>query len=189
MIVAAVLNGWSASTRKEQTRTHALVEELLKDTNVPYTLLGLKAMFIQGRSRRVRDFIIENDSPQNALLCVGKSLGARNMVREVLNKLPLLFYRKTFLGTIDPNWPELWDLTPNLNRHILMLTRHMTEAANVYFVSQNPYKQAGAMLGAKNDTPVLNIPVNDCDHFTIVQHHETRRMLETLVLRAAEAGC
>jgi hypothetical protein len=189
MIVAAVLNGWAASSRKEQTRTHTLVEALLGETGVPYELLGLKAMFVNGRSRRIRQFIIEKDRSENVLLCVGKSLGARNMVLEVLNQLPRLFYVKTFLGTIDPNWPESWDITPNLNRCILKLTRPMTAAANIYFVSKDPRQQAGAMLGASGDTPVLNIPVTDCDHFSIVQHPETRKMLQALVTRAAEASC
>jgi hypothetical protein len=96
-------------------------------------------------------------------LLVGKSLGARNLVEGVLNRLKPLEYRKSALVTIDPNWPTFSDLKPNLNRQILHLQHEVGMAINVYAVLPDD-QQAGSLLSAKN---VENIPVFDYDHQTI----------------------
>lgn len=185
MIVAVVLNGWSSSSRKSKTRTNALVEELLIESEVPFELLGLKSSFFKSRSRRIREHIEALQHPERSLLCVGKSLGARNMVQLVLNKLGPLSYRRILLGTLDPNWPESWDLTPNLNGRLLHLTCKVDRASSVYHLSTKPRKQAGALLAGPAGVRVDNFPVTDCDHYSIVRHPRSRKVLRELVKDAA----
>ena len=186
MIVPVVLNGWSASTRRKRTRTHTLVDRILGETGAPHVpVLGLKSMLLYARSRRVRKHIQRYERNDRVLLCVGKSLGARNMVERVLNKMEKLQYRSVYLVTIDPNWPESWDLSPNLNGHLLRLTHPVTLAVNVYFAAQKgTTKQAGALLSTPKGVPCRNWPVTDCDHFSIVQHPKVRQVLKGVIEEA-----
>lgn len=175
MIVAAVLNGWGASMRRKETRTAALVREALDGQD--HIVLARRAMIGWARARMMRRFIRAHSSKENGLLCVGKSLGARNMVGRVLNRLEPLSYRRIALLTIDPCWPLRGDWRPNLNRHVLDLDFPVDRAVNVYSRG-GPDDQAGAMLRGNN---VTNIPLTDVDHYSIVQDDVTAEELGELV--------
>jgi hypothetical protein len=184
-LTVVVLNGWSASSRGKETRTHLLVKRELDEARANYHLLGLKAMFIHARSRRVKKFIQRHEHRDKALVCFGKSLGARNMVQRVLNTIGPLEYPEIYLMTIDPNWPESWDLTPNLNGHTLRLTRPVTRATNVYYLAPKGSRdQAGALLGSPKGVPTTNHPVKDCDHVSIVEHPKTVELVSQTIQEA-----
>lgn len=163
MLIVVVLNGWSASVRKRETRTSALVERLTRDRK--RTMLTAKASLLRSQARRCRDFILDHQERRDNLLLVGKSLGARNLIR-VLNALPRpLKYRKKALVTVDPCWPLLVDWRPNLNRTILKVVHPVELGANLVAVRPQD-KQAGAMVSGRN---IKNIPVAGVDHYSIVE--------------------
>ena len=178
MIVAAVLNGWASSVSK--TRTHHLVEELLVEHEAPFVLKGLKSSFFWSRSRELAKWIQRQESRDSRLLCVGKSLGARHMVERVLNQCFPTGYGQVRLVTIDPNWPEFWDWTPNLNRQSLKLAAPVTCAVNLY-VAGEPRQQCGARLMCTPTTECHNIIVPDCDHYSIVESPTVREVLDEII--------
>jgi len=55
------------------------------------------------RKRPARKHIERHNRPENDLLCVGKSYGARNLTR-ILLKLDSVRYRRTGLLTVDAQW-------------------------------------------------------------------------------------
>jgi hypothetical protein len=184
-LTVVVLNGWSSSSRGKKTRTHLLVKRELDRAGADYELLGLKAMFLHARARRVKRFIQEHEGSDRRLLCVGKSLGARNVVQRVLNPIYRIKYEEIHLMTIDPNWPESWDLTPNLNRCTLRLTRAVTRAANIYYAApKGSREQAGAQLVAPPGVPCVNEPVADTDHIKIVEHPLTKQFVRKAIKEA-----
>lgn len=184
-LTVVVLNGWSSSSRGEETRTHLLVKRELDRAKANYHLLGLKAMFLYARSRRVKKFIQAHEHKDKALVCFGKSLGGRNVVQRVLNTIGPLQYQEIHLMTIDPNWPESWDLTPNLNRLTLKLTRPVTRAVNVYYAAPaGSREQAGARLKAPPGVPCQNEPISDTDHIRIVEHPTTERFVRKTLQEA-----
>lgn len=185
-MIVAVLNGWGSSSRLRETRTAALVRRVTKGKVSIRGFLARRAMIGWARSRRFKRFILRREDPEETLLLVGKSLGARNMITRVLNQLPMLQYRKVALLTIDPCWPERWDWKPNLNRRVLELTHPVHRAVNVYAVLP-PDKQAGSMVGLNlsnnmlTDLIVQNVPLMHVDHHTIVQSEEVEEELCALV--------
>jgi hypothetical protein len=179
VLVVAVLNGWSSSTIARETRTSRLVRELTWGLVPNGMFLSKKSMIFFTRSRNVRRFIMKHQSPNRALLLVGKSLGGRNMVERVVNKLPPAFrcYAATALVTVDPCWPTFWDWRPNLNDETLRLKYHVDRVVNVY--AKLP---EGEQAGAKVETPrvyapATNIGLTDVDHFSIVQSPTVRSVL------------
>jgi len=185
-LVVAVANGFSASSRRKHTRTKALVERQLKELGCRYELYGKRSSFMLARSRRFRTFIKDYQGSGKALVCVGKSFGAKQMVQQVLNPIvEKLDYCGIYLVTIDPNWPASWDLTPNLNHSTLRLTKPITKAANVYFVTKGPRKQAGAILATPKGTPCRNFPLTDCDHYSIVEHAMTEHIVRAMIVEAS----
>lgn len=186
-LTVIVANGWSASSRKLGSRTKALVEHQLKVLGLQYDMLGMRSSFLLRRSRQFRRFIRDHQGSGRSLVCVGKSFGGKQIVEEVLNPInERLDYCGIYLITIDPNWPACWDLTPNLNRHTLRLTKPITAAVNVYFATKEPRKQAGAMLVTPKGTPVKNIPLADCDHYSIVQNPMTEIVIRKTLLEATK---
>lgn len=183
-LTVVVLNGWSSKCREEKTRTHRLVKRELDRAGADYELLGLRASFLYARARRVRRFILDHSGSGRVLVCVGKSLGGRNVVKRVLNHPGDLRHDKIYLLTIDPNWPETWDLTPNLNRSALRLQRPVTMAWNVYYVTPEPRTQAGARLIAPPGVPCVNEPVTDTDHIKIVGHPITEKFVRKALQEA-----
>jgi len=178
-VVVVVLNGWGSSSRRRETRTATMAREVTKGHVAEGRFLGLRAMLGWSRSRRVRRFILRHQNPHRSLLLVGKSLGARNMVSRVLNRMATpLGYRRVGLVTIDPCWPTRWDLTPNLNRAVLKLTATVDQATNFMAVLPQD-QQAGAMVHGPR---VVNVPLSGPDHFTIVQAPEVRAELERMAL-------
>ena len=177
-LVVAVLNGWGSSSRRRESRTAALVRRTISNMGVePEAIVTGRALLAWSRSRRYKRFIRHHQSYDRVLLCVGKSLGARNMVSRILNPLGDTGYKKTALLTIDPCWPIRWDLRPNLNHHTLHLSAYVDLAINVLCVLP-PAQQAGAILTGQN---VSNVPVTDHDHFSIVQSPDTKDALSSLL--------
>jgi hypothetical protein len=113
-----------------------------------------------------RRFIRQYSSPENSLLCVGKSLGARNMISFVLNEIGDLHYRRTALVTIDPCWPFVEDWKPNLNGKVLKLSYPVDMATNI-FAALPKTEQAGALVQGPSGCGVENIPLSDVDHYSI----------------------
>jgi hypothetical protein len=181
MIVCAVLNGYAASMRAEKTRTNRLVENLLKASGKQYSIVGLKALLVRSHARRLRRFVECGNYETNSLLLVGKSLGARNIVRFVLNNLGQLHYHTSFLLTIDPNWPTFWDFTPNLSHRELRVTKPITQAVNLRVDPQHPRQQCGARLVGPAFVPITDIPLGNCTHYSIVPHPRVREELEKLI--------
>jgi hypothetical protein len=176
-IVVAILNGWGASSRRKFSRTNSMVERALDAHGLRSTILPRRAHLLYSRVRKFRRFIRKNQDEAKILLCVGKSLGARNMV-VALNGLGPVKYKRAALLTIDPNWPTWTDLRPNLNRRVLHLqsaTRFKT--FNVYIVGQ-PGQQAGAMLSGPD---VQNIPILNHDHISVVRSPEVKIALFDLI--------
>lgn len=182
MIHAYVLNGYASSLRK--TRTANLVESTLEESGAEYALEAHRAMLISSRSRKVRRRIQRRADPEVALLLVGKSLGARNMVERVINRMGPVRYRGIYLVTIDPCWPACWDWTPNRNRAVLRLDRYVDDAINVQYVTSDDREQAGALLAAPRNVPLRNEFVTDADHFSVVDHPVTRHAIKTMVAKA-----
>jgi hypothetical protein len=166
MLITAVLDGYSASTRK--VKTQDIVRDRLLDAKIPFVFKGKKAMFMTFRARQMRRYIHKYDDHENTLLCVGKSFGAKTMVQGVLNKFhERLHYEKICLVTIDPNWPTNWDLTPNLNDHELRLIYPVDHAYNVYVLGA-PRQQCGARLVGPDYVKILNQPVLNYDHYDVI---------------------
>lgn len=167
MLVIAVMNGWSASSRGKHTRTSALVERLTRDQK--RVMLHRKALLFASRARMFRRFIKKHESGRNRLLLVGKSLGARNLVVHVLNKFEApLMYKRSALVTIDANWPVGFDLRPNLNKTVLELENEIDLVLN-YVAILPACQQAGALIRGEN---VFNDMVPDADHFSITKSAE-----------------
>lgn len=182
MIHAYVLNGYGSSLR--ETRTSRLVREELEEAAVDYTFEAHRAILLSSRSRKIRQRIQRLADREVALLLVGKSLGARNMVERVVNRMGPVRYRGIYLVTIDPCWPECWDLTPNLNHRTLRVERYVDAATNVQYITIDPREQAGAMLVVPKGVDVRHERVTDADHFTIVEHPATRAAIRDMVCRA-----
>jgi hypothetical protein len=176
-MIVAVLNGWGSSSRNRETRTAALVRDATDDIK-SRTMLAKRSMIGWARARRFRKFILEHQDPKQSLLCVGKSLGARNMVSRILNKLEPLEYYKTGLFTIDPCWPIKGDWKPNLNEKSLQLTHKIDKVINLYAVLPKD-QQAGSRVFGDN---VRNFPISDADHYSIVQHDLVADELGDLVI-------
>jgi len=177
MLIVAVLNGWSASVRGKETRTATLVE---RETRAHKRLfLARKATLVRARARMYRRFIRRHAMRENELLCVGKSLGARNLISYVLNEFQSMPYRKTALVTIDPCWPLLDDWTPNLNDQLLTLDFPIGMAINV-FAALPKGEQAGALVQGHPGV-VRNIPLNDVDHYSITTSKTVRESVRRSV--------
>lgn len=175
MIVAAVLNGWGASSRRRESRTAALVRDVLGDRD--HIIMARRAMFLLPRYRRFRRYIRAHQGHDNALLCVSKSLGSLYMVIHILNQLRPLVYRRIAFLSIDLNYPTWEDWRPNLNHIVVPLRHRVDSAVNIYVVGR-PRQQAGARLAGAN---VTNIAVEGYDHISIVQAAVVRESLEMLV--------
>jgi hypothetical protein len=183
MIIAANLDGYSSSSRSPDLRISTHLRFMLDDTERPYQLFTARSRMFRSKSRAARRFVRKHASPDNVLLCTGKSLGARNIVRYVLNIVGPLQYKRIYLLTVDPNWPEWWDLTPNLNDETLRLTRFVTEAINVRVISDDLRQQCGAELVGCGE--IVNYNVAGSNHQDIVNHPATLRTLARLVLEAS----
>ncbi len=180
MLITATLDGYSSSSYPY--KTHQTVASVLAVEQAQHESLGLKSWFAWAPSRKVNSFISAHAKPENDLLLVGKSLGALCMVERVINRwLALPSYRSVHLVTIDPNWPELWDWTPNLNRETLRVKRKLSSATNIYSVAIDPQQQAGAILVGEPAQGVVNIPILGVDHHTIDARPEIRETLVSLV--------
>jgi hypothetical protein len=118
-------------------------------------------------------------TPSTPLLLVGKSLGAYNLVKRVLNKCPPWWdgYKAAALVTIDPCWPIRGNWRPNLNRCLLHLEPELDYACNVYAVLPQD-QQAGAMLAGPR---VHNCPVTEYDHYSIVNAPEVTLALQMAI--------
>jgi len=169
MLIVAVMNGWSASVRRRETRTARMVREFLVGGGIEFKFLARRSMLLMSRCRKFRRYILKHNSPDNELLVVGKSLGGKNLVKGVLNELPKLKYRRTALLTLDPCWPISTDLRPNLSLRgcTLKLTHPVGCVINVYIEDPDPDAQTGARL--VGDPAILNWPLSsEYDHFSIV---------------------
>jgi hypothetical protein len=174
-LVVAVLDGWSASARREEDRISSIVREIVKYDAFEENILTKKSLLGMSRSRRFRNFILSKQGSDRSLLVVGKSLGARNIVEGVLNKLPeRLNYRKTGLITIDPCWPTWKDFTPNLNKKILHLEHNMGRAVNIMAILPSD-QQAGSMVRGSN---VRNVQLYDYTHNSITMSRDVRVEIE-----------
>ena len=178
MLIVAVMNGWSASSRRKETRTATLVREFLYGGGIEFKFLARKSMLFMSRCRKFRRYIMKHNSSENELLIVGKSLGAHNLVVGVLNELPKLRYRRTAMLTIDPCWPLLNDWKPNLNSFTLLLRKDLGLAINVYVESDDPDAQVGSRLGPASPA-IMNWPADGYDHYSIVN---SEQVFEALVM-------
>ena len=176
MIVCATLNGWSSSSRGKGNRLSTIVENDLRGRE--HVLLSRRALIGMSRTWMFRRFILRHESADNTLLLCAKSLGGRNMVKGVLNKLPELVYKRTALLTVDINWPTWSDWTPNLNRRTLHLEHKIDRTINL-FVNGEPRQQAGCQLAGPY--PVRNIGLLGYDHGSIVIAPEVRITLRALI--------
>ena len=177
MIITATLDGYSSGSY--HNKTHQAVASVLAVEQAPHESLAIKSWFAWAPSRKVSSFVNKHANETNDLLLVGKSLGALHVVERVINRwVSLPKYRGIHLVTIDPNWPELWDWTPNLNRSTLKLSRKLTSATNIYSVAIDPRQQAGALLQGQG---AVNIPILGVNHHTIDGRPEIRDMLVKLV--------
>lgn len=181
MLVVAALNGWGASSRPFKNRLTSIVQEAVEPHE--HVFLGKRAMLTGHRSRRFRRFIQRHESPENVLLAVGKSLGARNMVKEVLNPLvgKVDGYAKILVLTIDPCWPTLRDWAPNLNRRILKLRLGVTKGINVYVIGK-PNQQCGALLSG--GFGIENRGLTKYTHRSVTTSPEAHQALAELITEA-----
>jgi hypothetical protein len=181
MIIGAALSGASASLRPHSSRIATLVEMAIGDPDAPF--IGRRALLGKHRARRFRRFIRRHISPNNVLVAVGKSLGARNMVRDVLNELgpDLEDYGKVLLLTVDPCWPTWRDWAPNLNGAVLQLDAPVDHAINVYLEAL-PSQQAGSRVSR----PAENRIVRNCTHSTITTTMAVYSAIHELAIEARE---
>jgi hypothetical protein len=179
MLVTVCLDGYSTSIRPGIREV--LTNTLSRSDIVNSPIFSKKSSMFKLRSRKTRKFILEHNKSSNNLLLVGKSLGAKHLVERVINKLPPLKYRKIGLFLVDPNWPTLWDWTPNLNGRVLTVKTRVDYAINVYYLGKKR-EQAGARLCLNSDLPANNVALLDTDHQSIVNHFITRRKLYKMVL-------
>jgi hypothetical protein len=150
MIVVAILEGYSASSRSrtiidvyEQAEREA---KLLNDQ--PIVVLGEKSSILRSRSRKMRKFITQHAYPTSKLICIGKSYGAKQMIDRVINKIPFSTWKvfsETYLITVDPCWPKLWDWTPNRNADKLHSPQWINRTRNIFLFAPKRM-QAGAAL-------------------------------------------
>lgn len=179
-LVVAVLNGWGASSRRRETRTAELVRKETDGAVGEDDFLASRAMLGMPRSRKYRRFILSHQDKRKNLLIVAKSLGSHNMIKGVLNHKKLLRpldYRKIGFLSIDPCWPLWHDMRPNLNRHLIHLKRKMDRTVN-FLAIRPPDEQAGAIVRGPD---VINIPLTDVTHTSIVMAEEVRSGLFNMI--------
>jgi len=151
MIILAVLEGYSRSTSPVDLSD--MTEALLKGE--VYKRLIKKAWLGKHQVRRFVGFVQENESEENVLLLVGKSLGGRNIIR-VFNLIDVNAYKAVVLFTIDVNWPTWRDLSPNLNKISVAMNDDADMAVNVYLRTPNKRLQAGCRVDRAFNIPIVD---------------------------------
>lgn len=173
MIVLAVLEGYSRSTSPVDLSD--MVEALLKGQ--VYKRLIKKALFGDHQVKRFVKYVHENESKDNVLLLVGKSLGGRNIIR-VFNQVDVEAYKSVVLFTIDVNWPTWKDIAPNLNNYVVPLFNTPDMAVNVYLKAQKKRQQAGCRVSGAMNIQIIDSSVT---HHNIVGARAVRDNLHIAV--------
>jgi len=197
MLIIPILDGYSASIT--DTNMYDVVTQILldygKDTKHEVCYERSKIFDRKGNEKILR-FIFEHESEDNTLLCVAKSLGAKRMINNVLNRLALrknsLNYKRVYCFTIDPNWPLWYDLTPNLNNRKLTIKYPVDNFINVY-VHGKRHQQCGAKVLSKyipkNQALIVhNVPVYKYDHYSIVGSPNVRERLGVMIRKVVKDG-
>lgn len=172
-MIVVVLNGWSSSVRSSSGRISSVVSAATSE--VEKIVFSSRATLGGRQARKAKRFILKHQDKYESLLCVGKSLGAKQLICKVLNKLPALEYRKVGLFTVDPCWPLWYNWAPNLNNKSLNRPNGVTKAYNFYAVLP-PNQQAGARVAGAD-----NFPLTGVDHYSIVRSDRVRRGLQVMV--------
>lgn len=186
-IKIAHMGGWGSSSTKRQNRLLTVIEEEMKPFDGAELIFSKRAMFQRHRAKRCLRKVSFYNEPENTLITCGKSLGAWNMVRYVINRMHELNYRKIFFLSVDPNYPLLWDWTPNLNHITLRLEKYLTKAVNLYVATVDPRQQAGALLTGPCHSHIKNIPLTHADHQSVATRPEVRQQLRLMFEEAADA--
>lgn len=179
MIVTAILDGFSTSSRPFRYRLHPIILWALQDTE--HVALAKRALFAPHRARTMRRFIAKHDNYENTLLVCGKSLGGKIMIDDVINKMPRLSYKKLFILIVDANWPTCKDWTPNLNHKLLHINRPFDHAINVMNIATTPHQQAGAMIVGPCGYKLENRMIKGWSHKTIVDSPQITAAVEELI--------
>lgn len=184
MLIVANLDGYSSSSREHDLRLSTHVHKELNESAAPYRLFSRRSRICLSSSSAARDFVKRHMSPDHVLLCTGKSLGARNIVRYVLNIVGPLSYRRIYVLTVDPCWPLWWSWAPNLSCEELHLTRFVTHAINIHVIPRELDQQCGARLAGFGD--IENRAVIDATHGDISGHPVVREALRALIGEASQ---
>ena len=187
-----VLNGWLAFSetlpiQHRQPYASDTVRAVLINDLSPNKILVRKSTFHEGTSRKARRFIRMNQriNPDTNWLFVGKSLGGRQLITEVLNPLCLdgtLGREKGRVAVviIDANWPSYFHPIRNLNNTELHLCPRLTDPSLIHTFFQSG-RQGGARLAYPYNVNVTQL--TGVDHFSIVKHKRIYRTIEDLARR------
>lgn len=189
-LVVAIINGYSASLREENEKSSGVVQKCLDIEEVnSYVMVDRKATILRLETRHVRNFIKAHQGLNSSLLCVGKSLGARRIINNVLNKIDVRKgYERIGVVTIDPNWPVFRDPNPNLNKKALYINHMVDYCRNVYLCSSDPRSQAGARVYTQYTCDRRNIAVNrsGVDHSSITETPEAEGAIRYVIRKLIE---
>ena len=167
------MDGFSSSIR--DLRTHDIILHEIKGCK--YKLIWRRGNAFRFGTRAIRKFIVKNQSKDNILLLVGKSLGGKEIINNVLNKLPTLNYSTINLLTLDPCWPLLTDWTPNLNDYELEVTYPINKGINLQVIG-TPNQQCGAKVVGPN---IKNVEIFNSDHYSIIVNPEVKVAIRRLI--------
>lgn len=170
MIVCISLDGYSSSLRRVSMSD--LVTKWIDDScdiigREKIIHLSTRSTILSRKKQRIIKWVVDNCTPQSILLCVGKSFGAVNLLRDILPLREvwstLMLYDAVGLITVDPNFPKWNDWTPNLNDYRFKLPPAVDACVNVFVESKNPRKQCGAVVSCAK-----NIPLRGYDHYSVI---------------------
>jgi hypothetical protein len=179
-VVVVAISGWLASFRRRESRMAEITRLELEAAGLDPVFFGRRAIIGHLLEWICCRFIRRHESPKSVLILVGKSLGARTVVR-VLNRLGRLRFKRVLLLTVDPCWPIRGDWTPNLNEEELVLMTPVNQGINVYLEAPRDV-QCGARLWGHL---VENRAIRGCTHRNITDSLAVRRALRELIKEAA----
>jgi hypothetical protein len=136
-------------------------------------------------NRRMTQFILSHNEPDNRLLCVGKSYGARDICETLLLISDKLKYDKVYLVTVDPAW-----IGSRHNKDVLLVPQCIEAAWNV--IQWNRYPR-GCHTGVIIESDAIRFTgiaeyteIKNTDHFSIVTHRVTKDVLATAIKQICE---
>lgn len=186
-----VIDGYSASSRGRN------VKDILKERLTYFYSKGFlyrkdllqsdfyyfDSKFSSSKKRKISKIIKKYNSKDCRMCVISKSFGSKVAI-SILNDIKLKF-DKTYLLTIDPNWPIFLDWNPNLNDRALLLRNiNLTHCTNIQLIGDKR-QQCGARVFSiyRNSLSNLKIKNKKYDHFSIIESLSVRNSIDNYLYK------